>query len=238
MRRLLFISLLLGITLGGFAQTIVEDPNVEKREVGAFRGIHVATGIRLVLTKSDQPAVAVSAASAEFRDHIETKVKDGVLHIEYDNKLNAPNDKNVKKELKAWVSYTELEELRIHTGAEVRMEGILLAEKLKFEAHTGGAFEGEIAIEKMTVRQATGSQVRITGKVEKLEVEGHTGSMFHGKDLQAGECNATVNTGAGIFITVDNALYARAHTGGYVRYKGEAGTKDIRTHSGGRVRRI
>ena len=219
-------------------QKPIHDANAEKRTVGNFRGIQVATGIELILTEGTTQEVAVSAASTEFRDKIETKVEGGILKIEYDNKLKAANTRKEKKNLKAYVSYTTLDVLNAHTGAVVKIEGTLKTSALKMEVHTGAVVKGKVDINDLSVDQGTGSEVTLTGEAEKLVVEGDTGSMFHGTDLLTSDCSVTASTGAGVTITVNRELNAKVNTGAYVKYRGDAGIKEIRTNSGGKVTKI
>jgi hypothetical protein len=222
----------------GYGQKTIHDANAEKRTVGSFHGIHVATGIELILTEGTTQEVAVSAATTEFRDRIETKVEGGILRIQYDNKLRAANSRKEKKHLKAYVSYTSLDVLNAHTGAEVRIEGTLKSPALKMEVHTGATVKGKIDVDDLSVDQGTGSEVTFTGRADKLTVEGDTGSMFHGIELLTSNCSVTASTGSGVSITVNKELSVKANTGGFVKYKGDATIREIRTNSGGQVTKI
>lgn len=236
----LFLSLLMAaITTGAvFAQKNINDPNAEKRTVGSFHGIDVGTGIELTITEGNMEEVAVSAASTEFRDKIVTKVENGILKIYYENKLNAINTKKEKKELKAWVSYKSLDRLDANTGAQVEIEGTLKASSMKMNVNTGATVNGLVNIDDLNVDQNTGSVVTLSGNAGKLDVNGDTGSMFKGIDLETSNCNAKVSTGAGIYITVQKELYIKANTGGYVKYKGDAGIREIKTNTGGSASKI
>ena len=239
MKKLFLSFLVVAISAGtAFAQKTINDPNVEKRTVSSFHGIEVSTGIELTITEGNMEEVAVSAATPEFRNKIITKVEDGILKIYYENKLNAINTKKEKKELKAWVSYKSLDRLNANTGAQVEIEGTLKASSMKMSVNTGATVMGHINIDDLFVDQNTGSEVTLTGKAEKLDVSGDTGSMFKGIDLETSNCNAKVSTGAGIYITVQKELYIKANTGGYVKYKGDAGIREIKTNTGGSVSRI
>ena len=238
MKRIFTLLIALSATFVVCAQKTIHDANAEKREVGNFHGVHVATGIELILTSGDVQQVAVSASKSEYRDKITTKVEGGILKIEYENKLNAKNTKKEKKNLKAYVSYTSLDVLNAHTGAEVQIEGTLKSSSLKMEAHTGARITGKVDIDDLSVDQGTGSDVKLSGEAEKLTVEGDTGSMFHGIELRTSNCTVTASTGAGIYITVDKELNVKANTGGYVKYRGDAGIREIRTNSGGQVKKI
>ena len=86
-KLLLSFLLVLGASSFLLAQKTINDPIAENRNVSGFHGIEVATGIKLILTEGSSENVAVSAATAEFRDKIVTKVVNGILKIHYDAKL-------------------------------------------------------------------------------------------------------------------------------------------------------
>ena len=235
-----FFSLLLlaGLVTSSFAQRTINDANAEKRTVGSFHGIEVATGIELTLTKGSSEEVAVSASEKEFRDKIVTEVVNGILKIHYEPKSGAINRKNENKRLKAYVSYKSLDLLYATTGAEVDIDGVLEAISLELKANTGGLVEGEINIGTLTVDQNTGSKITLTGKVDKLDAQGDTGSKFQGENLTTNTCVLEMSTGAGIYISVEKELNVKANTGGYVKYRGNAGIREIKTNTGGTVSRI
>jgi hypothetical protein len=238
MKRI-FLSLLFAAGFSGMlvAQKTINDAHAEKRNVGSFHGVEVATGIKLILSQGNTEEVAVSASTTEFRDNIVTKVENGILKIHYNYELKINRNKE-KKELKAYVSYKNLDFLEANTGAEVEIEGVLKAPSLKMKANTGGVINGDINISELDVNQNTGSVITISGETGKLEVEGSTGSIFRGTDLKTPECNATASTGAGIYITVQKELNVKANTGGYIKYKGDAGIREIKTNTGGSVSKI
>ncbi len=239
MKKLLVSFLVIAITgTAAFAQKIINDLNVEKRTVGSFHGIEVSTGIELTLTEGSTEEVAVSASTTEFRDKIVTEVKNGILKIHYESKTGSVNKVKETKDLKAYVSYKTLDVLDVNTGAEVKINGVLKSSSLNLNANTGGLVNGEVNIAAFKVSQNTGSKITLSGKVEKLEINGDTGSKFNGEGLSTSNCSAKVSTGAGIYITVQKELNVKANTGGFVKYKGEAGIRDIKTSTGGSVKRI
>ena len=237
-KTFLAFLLLAGLVTGSFAQKNINDANAQKRTVPGFHGIDVATGIELTLTKGTTEEVAVSASETEFRDKIITEVVNGILKIHYETKTGAINRKNENKNLKAYVSYKSLDHLTVTTGAEVDIEGVLEATTLDLKANTGGTVDGEVNIGTLTVDQNTGSKITLSGKVDKLDAEGNTGSKFMGENLNTNTCSAEMGTGAGIYISVDKELNVKANTGGYVKYKGNAGIREVKTNTGGTVTKI
>jgi len=237
-KTLLFLPLFFGLVVASFGQKTINDNNVEKRTVGGFHGIDVATGIELTLTKGTTEDVAVSASTVEYRNKIITEVVNGILRIHYETKTGAINKKNENKRLRAYVSYKSLDLLHVTTGAEVNIDGVLEATSFELKANTGGLVKAEINIGTLTVDQNTGSKITLSGKVDKLEAEGDTGSKFNGEDLTTNTCFVKMSTGAGIFISVDKELSVKADTGGYVKYRGNGGIRDVKTNTGGYVSRI
>ena len=239
MKKIMLSVLLVAAAVSlSFAQKTINDPNAEKRNVSGFHGIEVSTGIDLIITQSGTEEVAVSASKTEFRDKIVTKVENGILKIYYENKLASINTNKERKELKAWVSYKGLDRLDANTGARVDWDGVLKTTSLKMRVNTGAVVKGKIDVNELDVDQNTGSIVTLSGDADKLEVDGDTGSMFKGIDLMTDNCSATTSTGAGIYITVQKELNVKANTGGYLKYKGDAGIRDVKTNTGGSVSKI
>lgn len=232
------LLLLAGTCSALFAQQKINDANAEKRTVSSFHGIEVSTGIKLMLSEGNTEEVAVSAATAEWRDKIVTKVENGILKIYYDNKLHSMNTKKEKKDLKAYVSYKNLDRLNANTGAQVEIQGILKTTSLAMNVNTGAIVKGSVSTDDLKINQNTGSVVTLTGEVTTIDVEGDTGSMFKGTDLKTSTCNVKASTGAGVYITVQKELNVKANTGGFVKYKGDAGVREIKINTGGSVNKI
>ena len=235
----LFLAFLLFTAAGKLAaQKTFNDANAEKRTVGSFHGIEVATGIHLYLSAGNTEEVAVSADKTAHRDKIVTKVENGILKIHYETKLGSINKKDESKNLKAYVSYKMLDELTVNTGAEVEISGVLSSSSLVLKANTGGLVKGELNITDLEVSQNTGSKITVSGKAEKIEVDGDTGSKFLGENMTTGSCNINVSTGAQVWIRAEKELQVKASTGGVVKYKGTASIKEIKTNTGGSVTKI
>jgi hypothetical protein len=238
MGRILFVFIIGLSSLATRAQKTVNDANAEKRTVSSFHGIEVSNGIELTLTQAGTEDVAVSASTPEWKEKIITKVENGILKIYYEHRDAIFKKDNERRGLKAYVSFISLDRLDANTGSRVEIVGTLSSTSLKMKVNTGAIVIGKVEVSDLDVDQNTGSIMTISGRATKLEVEGGTGSMFHGNDLESETCNARTNTGAGIYITVQKELEAKANTGGYVKYKGNGSVREARVNSGGLVKRI
>ena len=239
MKKLLLSFLVIAISCTAvLSQKTINDPNAEKRTVSSFHGIEVGTGIELTIIEGSMEELAISAATADFRNKIVTKVENGILKIYYESKMKSINKVKESKYLKAYVSYKSLDQLHATTGAEVKISGVLKASSLDMKVNTGALVTGEVDINTLKISQHTGSKITFTGKADKLIVDGNTGSKFKGDEMNTADCQVTVSTGALVLVNAEKELMVKANTGGNVKYKGNAIKKEIKRNTGGSVTKI
>ncbi len=218
------------------AQVQIKDANAQNRNITGFHGIDVASGIDVLLTQGNSEGVAVSASDPRHLERIRTEVKNGVLHIYYDNSSKDWFN-NGNRKLKAYVSIKNIDVLHASSGAQVNVEGAVKSNKLDVEVSSGALIKGEFQVENMDVEQSSGSIARISGNVAALKVEGNSGSIFDGYDLETSTCDAETSSGSIVRVTVNKELSVDASSGGKISYKGTGVIKNINTSSGGNVSR-
>jgi hypothetical protein len=216
--------------------TVIKDPNAVVRQVPDFHAIHVSTGIHLFLTQGTVKGVAVSATAPEYRERIQTEVKNGVLHIYYDTDKWKWFDLH-EKELIVYVSCVTLDGLEASSGAKVEVDGMLKSDNFTMEFSSGAKFKGKVQASDLKVEQSSGAQSTISGTAGRLQASATSGSHLHGYDLVAGVCDANANSGGGIEISVEKEMDVSAHSGGKIRYQGAGVIKEVHTSSGGSVTR-
>jgi len=214
----IWISLLAAIlTLStAVAQKVVYDDNVQKRNISAFHAIETSSGIEVIISKGDKEELAVSVGNKEYADEVITEVSNGILKVTRKDDWKFWNKwKNWK--VKVYVSYKNLDAIK---------------------ANSGGSIEGsDVKLEKLTAKLNSGGMINLSGSVSSLDVDGSSGAMFHGYSLTTGNCKAEASSGAGVQITVAKEISAKANSGGFIRFKGEALIRDINVNSGGSVKR-
>ncbi len=217
MKKTLFLLTCALVTLSfARAQKIVYGDNVQKREISSFHAIQTSSGIEVIITKGDKPELAVSVEDNEYLQAVRTVVENGTL------KISRSGDWKLWRKWKSWkakvyVSYTDLDEVR---------------------ANSGGSVKGtDVKLDKLFASMNSGGYITLTGTVGDLTVEGSSGAQFGGYSLNVTNCHASTNSGAGIHVTVAKEISAKASSGGFIRYKGEALIRDINVNSGGSVKR-
>ncbi len=220
-----------------FAQnTTIKDDNAQVRNVSSFHAVAVSSGIHLYLKQGNTNAVAVSASSSDIISRIKTEVENGKLRIYIDMQgLKGWNSKN--KNLKAYVTIKDIDELEVNSGANAETDGNINATDLKISLSSGADFNGGITASKLWVDQSSGSNININGKVNYVEIKTSSGANFKGYDLVSETCKADASSGSGIEITVNKDLQAAASSGGGIDYKGNASISNISNSSGGRVKK-
>lgn len=215
--------------------TVIRDANAEARNAGSFHAIEVSNGINLILNQGSTEAVAVSASSPEIRSRIKTVVSNGKLKIYFDK--DGYKNNNIKKELKAYVSFKNLDDLDANSGADVVTDGNINVNELNITLSSGADFDGSVTANKLSVDQSSGSDMDIKGKVGDLKVSASSGSDFSGYGLVSETCKAHASSGSDIEITVNKELQADASSGGDIGYKGNAVITNVSNSSGGKIKK-
>lgn len=214
--------------------TTIHDPNAQVRTVGDFHGIRVSSGIHLYLNQGGSSTVAVGASDAESRDRIRTEVKNGVLHIYFENSGWSFRD-ITGRELRAYVSCGQLDILEVSSGAHCDVDGTLKSGNLALDISSGARFAGKIEAGDLKIDQSSGSHSTISGTASHLKAEATSGSHLNGYDLQADDCSIEANSGGRVDITVQKSMAVSASSGGHISYQGTGSISEVHTSSGGSV---
>ncbi|NOT52267.1 MAG: DUF2807 domain-containing protein [Chitinophagaceae bacterium] len=226
MKKIVSLFLLFSFSIAAISQK-VNDPNAEVREAKNFHGISVSSAFDVYISQSTEEAVAVSAKETKYRDNIIVEVKDGILYIKYDNKGLKWTKGN--KDLKAYISFKDIDKLSISGACDVFITGTLKADALSIKQSGASDLKGIIDAKKLTVDLSGASDVTLTGTTSQLDIEASGASTFKGFDLVTDICNAKASGASDIKITVNKELSAHASGASDVRYKGNGVITDIKT---------
>lgn len=228
--------LLTGTLAFGQDQKIINDKNAQKRTAQGFHGIHIASGIDLYLTQSNEEAVAVSASDPDYRDRIVTEVEGGILHIYLDTRSWHWNWGNHK--MKAYVSCKVLDELTASGGSDVYIEEPIHTEALHIHLSGGSDLNGKATVTgELSIEQSGGADAYLGGSAAQLHVHVSGGSDFHGYDFTVDNCRAEASGGSDIYITVNKELDAEASGGSDIHYKGSGSVHSSHASGSGSISR-
>lgn len=226
---ILLLVMVLGIYFPALA---FNSEKTEIRNVKDFNAIKVSTGIDLYLTMGETEEVKV-VADDEIIDKLITEVDDGTLKI-YVKQNNSWNNWG-NKSRKVYVSVKELKKLDASSGSDVNSQNTLNGESLEVRVSSGSDVNLDIHYKNFSVDTSSGSDAKIIGKTKNFEAEASSGSDIDAKDLESVICKVSVSSGSDATVSVTDELYAKASSGGDVRYYGNPQVKDINESSGGDV---
>lgn len=226
MKKLQFVLLGLLFSLVLSAQQ-VNDPNAVVREAKDFHGISVSSAFDVYITQGNTEAVAVSAEDEKSREKITVEVKAGILHIGYDSKGLKWSSGN--KKLKAYISFKNIDRLRVSGACDVFISGVLKAENLDISQSGASDLKGKLDVKKLTIDLSGASDMTVSGTATQLSIEASGASGFKGYDLSTDICDARASGASDIKITVNKELSANASGASDVRYKGSGVIRDIKS---------
>lgn len=229
MKNIISVLLLSLLVTGVYAQKqIINDPNAQQRQVKGFHSIIVSHAIDLYLSQGDEDAVAVSASSGEYRDHIKTEVENGVLRISYDE--NGKWWKNVgNKKLKAYISFKNIDHLEASGASDITVTGTLKSSSLNMELSGASDFKGKVEIGSLDLTLSGASDAVMTGSVSGLKINASGASDLKAYDLLVDNCDADASGASDIKITINKELNARASGASGIYYKGGGVIRDLKT---------
>lgn len=225
MKKITSILAVLFISISLSAQQI-NDPNAEVRSAKDFHGISVSNAFDVYLNQGNEEAVAVSAASTKDRDMIKVEVKGGILHVSLDKDWKWTRG---DKKLKAYISFKQIDQLKVSGACDVFISGTLKADALNINQSGASDIKGKLDVNKLTVDLSGASDMTVTGKATQVSVEASGASDFKGYDLITDVCDARASGASDIKITVNKELSAQASGASDVKYRGNGVTKDIKS---------
>jgi hypothetical protein len=233
MKKIKTLFILILITVIGINTTFASNSDkTEYREVKDFSGIKVSAGIDLYITMGKTEEVKI-VANGDIIDEIVTEVKDGTLRI-YMKESNWFNC-SVRGSRKAYVSVKELVAITASSGSDVKSENTLKGESLKVKASSGSDVEIDVFYKNFLLDTSSGSDAKINGKVKTFEAEASSGSDIKARNLESVICKLRASSGSDITVSVSGELYAKASSGGDIRYYGNPEIRDTDESSGGDI---
>ncbi|HMJ45891.1 MAG TPA: DUF2807 domain-containing protein, partial [Ferruginibacter sp.] len=156
--------------------------------------------------------------------------------IYYDN--NGVNwNLNIKRKLKAYLSFKTIEKLTASGGADVIAATPLNVDKLEMKFSSGSLFTGKLKSNELDIKQNSGAEIKLEGSTIKLKVDVSSGAALKGYDFSTDYCDAKATSGGSVKISINKELSAKANSGGDIHYRGSASVTDININSGGSVKK-
>lgn len=231
------VAIVLGFfcSAGVYAQKqVITDPNAQQRSVGSFHAIRVSNAIDVFIVQGNEEGLAVSAKTDEYRDHIKTEVKNGVLVISYDESSWRGGG---NRKLKAYISVKSLDKITASGACDISVSGTLEGKEISLDLSGASDFKGAVSAEFLSVDISGASDVTVTGKATAAKIDASGASDFKGFDLETEKCVVEASGASDIKITVNKELSAQASGASGIHYRGNGLIRDVKTSGASNISR-
>jgi DUF4097 and DUF4098 domain-containing protein YvlB len=218
-------------TTYGVQKTIRGNGNVivEERPSSSFSSIKAAEGVEVILSFGDEENIRVEA-DKNVIDFIKTEIRDNHLNIHIDNEVRLKDC--IKK---VYVTYQNLNKLKVTSGAVLKEEELLKANNLSLSASSGGVMKLEVSASFLKASVSSGGIMKIRGQVNTLQTDASSGGILKAPALNGKNIDAKTSSGGILRVGEFSNLKANASSGGVLKYSGNPSQKDISKSSGGIV---
>lgn len=208
----------------------------ETRKLSDFSELSVATGINLELVKGNKNEAEIEAENIDL-DEILTKVEGDRLVVKVKGKWGWNGLNWRKKRINVILTYKDIEEVRVSSGAHVSSDDVLVGNDLDFNASSGASIRLEIEGNDVAADASSGANINLSGECDELDVDVSSGAGVKASRLEANYVRAGASSGATAKVWAKEKLKANASSGGSIRYDGEPEVSK-RKSSGGSIRSI
>jgi hypothetical protein len=238
MKKIIMLMAVLPICAFVTAQQI-NDPNAEVRDVKNFTGIKISSAFDVYLNQSNVDAVAVSASEQKYRDRIKVTVENAILSVGFDNDKGILKGWNSDKtKLKVYISFKQLNSLKVSGACDVKAEGIIKSDELSINfSGASDLKDAKLDVNKLNIDLTGASDVSITGKATNLKLTCTGASDFKGYELATDYSDVNATGASSIKITVNKELSVRATGASDVHYKGTGLIREVKSTGASSVSR-
>jgi hypothetical protein len=225
MRQLCIILFFVVMNSAAFAQ------QTETRQLAKFNGIRVGEAIDVYLKKGDKESARVEVDGVSLSD-VETDISGSLLRVH----MRQGNYRG-RHSVKVYVTYVDISRISSASAANVFSDGILKTNSLEITCVSAASVELKLEADKVTIEVASAGDVTLEGKAKSLTLEAGSAGSVDAYNFECENVDATAASAGSAKINVTKSLKAEANSGGSIRYRGNPGSTNTDSSSGGSVKK-
>ncbi len=211
MRRGILVILFIFTALTANAQLKREWPKVEQ-----FTQITVASGINLIINKSDKRRIVVEGERGAINSTVCTVDSAGMLSI-FANKFKYRHSKRIN----VYVDYDSTLTYIASTSSRIRCESPIVGEKLVVKSSHGSEYYFVVDVTFLKVHLENNASLQISGSARSADVFLDESSMLKSYKLEADVMEVTLDNSSEAEVNVTDELIIYANHHSLVKYDGE-----------------
>ena len=199
------------------------------RDVGEFRGVNLGLSADLYLTQGNSSSVVIEA-SDEALEHIETRVRDGVLIIKQNDDWKWWRNWN-SKNIKIYITNPTFEHVSVSGSGDIRGENTLQSKEMYLAVSGSGKVNLDIKVVDLDSKISGSGNMNLEGTARNTVMQISGSGNMNAEDLASENCQIRISGSGNCRVQVDNSLDSRVSGSGNVYYKGNP--EKLSNHSSG-----
>ena len=204
--------------MGSWDNHITGNGNVveETRDISGFTGVHLSSGIDVLLSEGKNFEVRVEA-DENLLDVIKTELKGDILVVGTD-RVNIGN----AKAKRVHVTLPELETLKISSAGDCEGQTLFHCKDLDLTISSAGDLTLEVEADRIDLNISSSGDARLAGKADVFHASLSSAGDLHAFDLVAGEVVVDVSSAGDARVYATEEISMSASSAGNIYYKGGA----------------
>jgi hypothetical protein len=230
MKKLVYFTtailiLLPSCIISGWDQGITGNGRVveETRDISGFTGVHISSGIDVMISQGDDFQVIVEA-DENLQDVILTEMEGNMLVVKTDHvNIRSARSKKVH------VTLPELSDLKISSAGDCLGQTAFNCDDLDISISSAGNLTLEVDARQIDVDISSSGDCRISGSADELDATLSSAGDLNAFDLEAGTVDVVVSSAGDARVHATDEISMNASSAGNIYYRGDA--KVIRSHT-------
>ncbi|MCH7401269.1 head GIN domain-containing protein [Belliella kenyensis] len=227
MKKVTNVIALLILLIG---QQVFAQTQKETRDLRNFSSLKVNSAIEAELVKGEKNSIAIVASGVDL-DKVETNVSDGTLEV----KLGRGNFRS--SSVKVTITYVDIDEIQASSSSKVFVNSTLEADNVYLFAASNAYIEATVNTSNLFIEGNTNAKLAVDGNAKNLELKLYTKAELDGKKLTIGAAEVTANTAAKGEFKVTESIKGSAATAAVINYTGDPKLIDVKTNTGGDIKK-
>lgn len=198
------------------AQTVIQDKNVEVRDLTSFNSIKISGAFTVYISKGEKNNLAVSASDTKYRDNIITKVKNNTLQVSY----SGSSTFSTNPRLRVYLSYTDLQKIDASGTSDIKFQDVFNGDICSISLSGASQLKAPVNLNTAALNLSGASNASLTGQAGNLKVTASGASDFKSPELIAINAEITLSGASDASVTVKEELEAKASGASTLKFKG------------------
>ncbi len=216
-----------------WASSTVDWASTEERNVGDYDAVYVSGWFDVTLVAGQEGKIQLEGKS-NILENIETEVRNGKLHIEWDKEVNIKPFQSMSKVL-ITVPVEEINAVRLSGSGSIVSRTTLKSNSFETTLSGSGTLDLDIETSSLSSGISGSGNTILSGSAKEYEVQVSGSGDVKAFDLKTDDVTASISGSAKIRVHANTSVTARISGSGDVRYIGSATKIDSKVSGSGSV---